>query len=225
MNSTLLVVDTSTEACSVALSIRGVITQRFEIIPRQHTQRIMPMIQDVLSEAGIHLQQCDAIAFGRGPGAFTGLRIAAGIVQGLAYGANLPVIPISTLAALAQGAVRECNAPYVFSAIDARMGEVYWACYKQENGLVSAVNQERVSAPNQVNCTHDVGAASWVGVGTGCEYQAQFALRCTRYAIDRYPRASDMAVLAQTLFANGDMVSAEQAIPVYLRDDVVDQKK
>jgi tRNA threonylcarbamoyladenosine biosynthesis protein TsaB len=216
----LLVIDTSTESCSVALGIESDVIEITEIIPRQHTHRIMPMITQVLAQADVSIKQLDAIAFGRGPGAFTGLRIAAGVVQGLAYGANLPVIPVSTLAALAQGAWREFKTDYVLSAIDARMSEVYWACYQQHNGLMQLIGSEQISPPSLVKPDSALADVQWLGVGTGCEYQTQFQLTMTNTYVDRYPRALDMLTLAQDLFARGCLVSAQEAIPVYLRDNV-----
>jgi tRNA threonylcarbamoyladenosine biosynthesis protein TsaB len=217
----LLVIDTSTEACSVALSVDGDTTEVLEVIPRGHTQRIMPMINEVLAQAAVSLKQLDAIAFGRGPGAFTGLRIAAGVVQGLAYGANLPVIPVSTLASLAQSAVRESEAEYTIAAIDARMSEVYWALYKQDDGLATLIGKEQLTPPQRVTADDQHASVQWIGMGTGCAYQDQFQLKLKNSFVGRYPRARDMATLAQDLWARGCVVSAEHAIPVYLRDDVV----
>jgi tRNA threonylcarbamoyladenosine biosynthesis protein TsaB len=216
----LLVIDTSTEACSVALAIDADVIEVTEIIPRQHTHRIMPMITQVLAQADVSIKQLDAIAFGRGPGAFTGLRIAAGVVQGLAFGANLPVIPISTLAALAQGAWREFKTDYVVSAIDARMSEVYWACYQQQDGLMQLIGNEQISSPPSVTVDGVLADVQWLGVGTGCEFQTQFQLTMTESYVDRYPKAVDMLPLAQDLFARGLVMSAQEAIPVYLRDSV-----
>jgi len=221
----LLVIDTSTEACSVALAIGGDVIEITEIIPRQHTHRIMPMITQVLAQADISIKQLDAIAFGRGPGAFTGLRIAAGVVQGLAFGANLPVIPISTLTALAQGAWREFKTDYVLSAIDARMSEVYWACYQQQDGLMQLISNEQISPPPLVTVDTALADTQWLGVGSGCEYQAQFQLKMVESYLDRYPRALDMLILAQDLFARGCVVSAQEAIPVYLRDNVAQKPR
>lgn len=218
--SRLLVIDTSTEACSVALAIDTDFIEISEIIPRQHTHRIMPMITEVLAQADVSVKELDAIAFGRGPGAFTGLRIAAGVVQGLAFGANLPVIPISTLAALAQGAWREFKTDYVVSAIDARMNEVYWALYQQQNGLMQLIGSEKISSPSLVTTDQLFSNIRWLGVGTGCEYQSQFQLTIADSYTQRYPSALDMLSLAQDLFARGLVVSAQEAIPVYLRDSV-----
>ena len=145
--STLLALDTATEACSVALLHDGKVTSHYEVIPRLHAQRLLPMVQDILGEAGIALSAVDAIAFGRGPGAFTGVRIAIGVVQGLAFALQKPVLPISDLAVLAQRAHREHGAAQVAAAIDARMDEVYWGCYREEAGEMLLQGAEAVLAP------------------------------------------------------------------------------
>ncbi|HED40783.1 MAG TPA: tRNA (adenosine(37)-N6)-threonylcarbamoyltransferase complex dimerization subunit type 1 TsaB, partial [Chromatiales bacterium] len=141
----LLAIDTATEACSAALSINGEISERYEIAPRQHATLILPMIDSLLSEAGITLAQMDAIAFGRGPGAFTGVRIGVGVVQGLAFSIERPVVPVSSLAAMAYGAMAKFNATNVLAGIDARMGEVYWGAYQRSSdGGMREVGEESV---------------------------------------------------------------------------------
>ena len=137
--TTLLALDTATEACSVALLHDGRVLSHYEVIPRMHAQRLLPMIKDLLAEAGVALSAVDGIAFGRGPGAFTGVRIAIGVVQGLAFALERPVLPVSTLAVLAQRALREQGAQQVAAAIDARMDEVYWGCYRAEQGEMRLV--------------------------------------------------------------------------------------
>ena len=122
----LLAIDTAESACSAALLVDGAVLSRMEQAVRGHSERILPMMQSLLSEAGYSLNDLDALAFGRGPGSFTGLRIAAGVIQGSALGAGLPVVPVSTLQTLAQGAFRMHGARQVLSALDARMAEVYW---------------------------------------------------------------------------------------------------
>ena len=137
MSEKILIIDTSTEACSAALSINGQVTSLFEIAPRIHTKLILPMIDQVLKQKNVTVNQLTAIAWGRGPGSFTGVRIGSGIMQGLALGSDKPVLPISTLAAMAQQAIEQANAEYVMAAIDARMGEVYWGLYQNVEGLYS----------------------------------------------------------------------------------------
>jgi hypothetical protein len=164
--TTLLALDTATEACSVALLHDGKVTSHYEVIPRLHAQKLLPMIKQLLADAGVALSAVDAIAFGRGPGAFTGVRIAIGVVQGLAFALERPVLPISNLAALAQGALREHGVQQVAAAIDARMDEVYWGCYRAEQGEMRLVGRRRwwrrrVSLPEGgrrlVRCRHRLG--------------------------------------------------------------------
>ncbi|STF66969.1 protease YeaZ [Escherichia coli] len=128
----ILAIDTATEACSVALWNDGTVSAHFELCPREHTQRILPMVQDILTTSGTSLTDINALAYGRGPGSFTGVRIGIGIAQGLALGAELPMIGVSTLMTMAQGAWRKNGATRVLAAIDARMGEVYWAEYQRD---------------------------------------------------------------------------------------------
>src|SRR5690606_29752792 len=135
------------------------------VAPRLHAQLLLPMIEEILGEAGISLGDVDALVLGRGPGAFTGVRVATGMVQGLAFAANKPVIGISNLAALAQRAWREQGAEQVCAAIDARMDEVYWGCYRLQDGVMTLVDTERVCAPEQVSLAR--GLDNPAGAGTG----------------------------------------------------------
>ena len=144
----LLALDTATEACSAALLVDDAIIERYELAPRRHAALILPMIEAVLAEAGIGVAQLDALAFGCGPGAFTGLRIAAGVAQGIALAGGLPVVPVSTLAAIACHAVARYGVERVAAAIDARMGEVYWGTYRAaRDGGVVLMGAERVCSP------------------------------------------------------------------------------
>jgi tRNA threonylcarbamoyladenosine biosynthesis protein TsaB len=219
----VLALETATEACSASLAIDGDIRERFAVAPRGHSQLILPMVDELLAEAGIALAQVDALAFGRGPGAFTGLRIAVGVAQGIAFGADLPVVPVSTLAALAQG----CEADAVLAAIDARMDEVYWGAYRRNAaGLMQASGAETVAAPARVEVPE---GADWVGAGSGWgAYEAGLSAACAGHVhswhAEALPHARDVARLGMAAAAAGQTVSAEQALPVYLRDEVAWQK-
>ena len=150
----LLAIDTATEGCSAALLIDNKMAVRMDVQPRKHAELILPMLDELLSEAGLSVSQLDALAFGRGPGAFTGVRIATGVIQGVAFAADLPVVPVSTLRALAQRTYNEYNHTNVLTAFDARMDEVYWAAYQlDDNGLMSLVGEEAVLSPDDVSCT------------------------------------------------------------------------
>ena len=220
----ILALDTSTEACSAAVLCDGSVYERHEIAPRRHAELILPMVDTVLAQAGIGLDGLDAIAFGRGPGAFTGVRIAAGVTQGLALGAGLPVIPVSSLAALAQPALG--NGAIVVPATDARMGEVYWAAYGSgRDGLVTPLADEQVTSPDAVQVP-STGQIFGVGSGWGTYRERLERIlhgRITRIDPDRFPLAKDILPLAVRDYNAGRCVSAEQALPVYLRDNVVRQ--
>ena len=213
----ILALDTSTEACSVAIWVDGAIIERFK--HERHSEHILPMVQEVLAEAGLSLTQLDAIAFGRGPGSFTGLRIAAGVVQGLAFGANLPVVPVSSLAVLAQGV----GAPKVLAAMDARMHQVYWGAYARDaGGLMELTGEEIVIAPQAVPLTEEEG---WAGAGSGWDQYSPMLLtrlggRVKEWRKQCYPHAGDVARLGAAGFARGEMVSPEKALPIYIRDEI-----
>lgn len=216
----LLALDTATEACSAALFIDGKTISRYEFAPRRHAELILAMVNDLLAEAGMAIRQLDCLAFGRGPGAFTGVRIAAGVIQGLAFAADLAVVPVSTLAILAQGAIGRSE--YLFSAIDARMAEIYWCLFRAENQLVQAVTDEAVSKPDQVTIPGD---NTWYGVGSGWKSYREILLdvagrNLSGHDGDTYPHARDIIPLAVADFTAGRAVPAEQALPVYLRNRV-----
>lgn len=231
MTQKILAIDTSSEACSVALNCEGEVVERFTDQPRKHAELVLPMVDEVLSEAGFKLDQLDAIAFGQGPGSFTGLRIAAGTVQGLAFGADLPVVPISSLASLAHRAYRENGWQHIHVALDARMSEVYWGSYSvNEKGQANLIGLECVCKPEQV-----VGAANvqvsegFFGVGSGWVYKSQLepfvgTLKDCDSAL--LPHARDVLDLALLIFAQaGDsnragLLAAHEVAPVYLRNNV-----
>lgn len=221
--TTLLALDTATEACSVALLHEGKVLSHYEVIPRLHAQKLLPMIQTLLAEAGIALSAVDAIAFGRGPGAFTGVRIAIGVVQGLAFALERPVLPVSNLALLAQRALREHGAEQVAAAIDARMDEVYWGCYQQSAGEMRLLGNEAVLAPEQVSLPAGVGG-DWFGAGTGWGYAERLPVAVSGQDAGLLPHALDLLTLAQFAWARGEGIAADQAQPVYLRDKVATPK-
>lgn len=221
--TTLLALDTATEACSVALLRDGRVLSHYEVIPRLHAQRLLPMIQQLLGEAGIALSAVDALAFGRGPGAFTGVRIAVGVVQGLAFALDRPVLPVSTLATIAQRAMREHAAEQVAVAIDARMDEVYWGCYRASEGEMQLLGSEAVLPPEQACLPRDA-AGEWFAAGTGWCYAERIGLLPRGQDADLLPHAEDLLRLAAFAWQRGEAVDADQAQPVYLRDNVATPK-
>ncbi|WP_058912920.1 tRNA (adenosine(37)-N6)-threonylcarbamoyltransferase complex dimerization subunit type 1 TsaB [Entomohabitans teleogrylli] len=224
----ILAIDTATEACSVALWLNGTTLSHFELCPREHTRRILPMVRDILNQGDISLSQLSALAFGRGPGSFTGVRIGIGIAQGLALGAELPMIGVSTLATMAQGAWRKTGATRVLAAIDARMGEVYWAEYQRdEQGVWYGEESEAVLKPEAVSARLRQLSGSWVTVGTGWQAWPEMAAGCGLDIQDGQillPAAEDMLPLACVKLARQETVAVEKAEPVYLRNEVAWKK-
>lgn len=217
----LIALDTSTEACSVALAVGEEKLERYKVLRRGHAEFILEMVDQVLAEAGLALTALDGLSFCRGPGSFTGVRIGVGVAQGLAFGADLPVVPVSTLAALAQGVHREHGAERILAAIDARMSEVYWAAYTVDReGLVVPQTEEAVAAPERVRLPD---AEPWIGAGTGWGAQREaLAVGCAVRECypEQLPRALDCLPLAARMHARGEMLPAEEALPIYLRDRV-----
>ena len=228
MSARILALDTATEACSGALLNQQQIDARFEIAPRDHTQRILPLIEELLLAQQLDLTQLDALAFGRGPGSFTGVRIGIGIAQGLALGAALPMIGISTLATLAEGAWRLQGATRVLTAIDARMGEVYWAEYQRdESGVWQGETSESVLSPEAALTRMQALSGEWMTAGTG--WQAYPALQqghaLTLHASEvTLPAAEDMLPLATLALQQGMTLQPENAEPTYLRNEVAWKK-
>ena len=215
----LLAFETATEACSVALWLDGEVRERFDLAPRRHAELALPWAESLLAEAGVAKSSLDAIAVGRGPGAFTGVRLAIAIAQGIALALDRPVVPVSTLAALAM----QARGPRVLAAIDARMGEVYAGAFRRDGDDVVALDAERVVAPGNVALPDD--ANDWFGVGTGFAavegaLQASLAQRVTRIDANALPHAADVARLAVHAFERGEAVAPERAEPAYLRDNV-----
>ncbi len=224
----ILALDTATENCSVALLIGRRLIAREQLLDHGHAEHILPMVDELLKEANVSLGALSAIAFGRGPGSFTGVRLAASVTQGLAFGAGLPVVPVSDLRALAQR-VMELDAAVtrVLVCNDARMHEVYWGCFERlaPEGFAAAAQDEHVGKPAAV-----ILPASWSGAravhaaGSGFaaypELRSALAGHLDRVHDGLLPRAAEIARLAAREVAGGRVLPAEQALPVYLRDDV-----
>ena len=221
----ILALDTATEACSVALGIGDRTIERYVELERGHAEQILPMVDAVLAEAGLDLSQLDALAFGRGPGGFTGVRLAASVVQGLAFGAGLGVVPVSDLAAIAQRVIQlDPGARRVLVANDARMREVYWAEFEIGGGP-ALVGEERVNAPADVIASGSPGTP-WVAAGRGLGAWPELAERCRAAGAtlrpDLLPRASEILTLARPRVAAGQLLDPADAVPVYVRDRVAE---
>ena len=228
----ILAIETASEACSATLQIShesdSQVYSRIETTPRQHAKLILSMLDEVLEDGGIALSDIDAVAFGRGPGAFTGLRIAAGVAQGVALSVDKRVVPVSTLAALARQTLDDNNKK-VIVAMDARMGEVYWAVFKNNDGEVELIGEEQVSKPQEMfdKATANLeDEAQVLAVGSGWDvYKDElFANGKPKNLIhleNKFPTALDIASLAVPLFEAGNAaVKPEDAQPVYIRNDV-----
>jgi tRNA threonylcarbamoyladenosine biosynthesis protein TsaB len=223
----LLAIDTSADACSAALSWSGRLDQRLELAPRRHGELILEMMDGLLESAGIALAALEAIAFGRGPGSFTGVRIACAVAQGAAFGAGLPTVPVSTLAAIAQGEHRRSGRHRLLVSLDARMGEVYWGTYEiGVDGIARPSGPELVCPPGQVPLPE---AGGWWGLGSGWGAHAQALEERLASCLEGTSpgaicEAQDLVPLATAAARVGGLVAAELARPVYLRDRVTDRR-
>jgi len=226
----ILCVDSSTEACSVAVLSQNekqqIVTDQYMFAPREHTAKILPTVQAVLQEAGLRLADIDVIAYGRGPGSFTGVRIGISIAQGLAYGIEKPMVGISTLQAMAQQAYKEEQVSDVYAAIDARMGEVYFAHYQLNNELMVLVDQEVVIKPDELLALALNVAENSVLVGSGWAAYPQLMeyFNASRKLDIEYPSAKQMLDQALYCVEHSLTVLPELATPVYLRDKVTWKK-
>ena len=215
----VLAVDTATEACSAALLSRGVVYRRFAVAPRQHHSLIFEMCQAVLAEAKIEFAELNALVYGCGPGSFTGVRIAASLVQALAYAHALPVVAISDLQAVALQALEQNGKTQVLVAMDARMGEVYYGYFEKDGDLVKAVSNESVASPEKLEVPD-----TFKGIGAGTAWQLyrdelekSLGSRLVQWYAPELPQAATLLRLAMPRLAAADTLSADQALPVYLR--------
>lgn len=217
----LLAIDTSGASCSAALIYNQEVFSEFTLMERQQANQILPMIDRLLMQAKVSLNQLDALAFSCGPGSFTGIRLAASVIQGLAYACNLPVVAISTLQILAQGAYRALDAKNVLVAIDARMDEVYWGAYQlASDGLMHSSSMDQRCKPALIEplslCDN------WLGIGDGWQTYAELLrTRISGYIeinANCYPDAKDLAILATTEFLAGNLLKPENALPTYFHE-------
>ena len=221
----LLAIETSSDVGSVALLVEEKLEQQRIETPREQTERILPMIAELLATAGLPLETLDGIAFGRGPGSFTGLRVAAAVAQGLGLAVNLPLLPVSSLAAMAQGMWRTEQQERSLVAIDARMGEVYWGAYEIRDGVAELLGTEHLSEPGSVAWT---GAGAWGAVGNGFDVYADalsgIVTAASSVQVARQPSAADLLPQALADLRDGKTRPAEDATPVYLRDETAWQR-
>jgi|TARA_Y100000310_G_scaffold300337_1_gene335945 tRNA threonylcarbamoyladenosine biosynthesis protein TsaB len=217
----VLALDTSTEACTVALQCGSDIDEMFRIIPRAHNQQILPMLQAIIARAELQLQDLDLFVVGRGPGSFTGLRIATGVVQGLAFGLDKPVVQVSTLACLAQGQYRTGGQRQIMVALHARQEEIYWGCFEVADGTACAVGKEDVLHCRDLKLPKQ---GDWFGVGNGWRHrdliEKAIGVEVEGVELDAYPVGRDLLVLGIRDHLQGRSVAAEAVRPVYLREKV-----
>lgn len=223
----ILAIDTATEACSAALNIDGEITSEYQLAPREHTQLILNMIESLLADSGLCMSDLDALAFGRGPGSFTGVRIATGVIHGIAFARDLPVVPVSTLASIAQSTYNDHQVEKVVAGIDARMGGVYWGCYQlANNGLMQLKGTEQVSPPGDVFIPEGQDSKTpWVGSGSAWKPYKEELITSLNGAVtkafdDYFPSSASIVQLAAYEYQQGNAVDAAKAQPIYLRNDV-----
>ncbi len=219
-----LAIDASTEACSVALLYDNNVFSRFDMCPQSHSLMLLPMVDEVLKEADCKLADLDGLIFGQGPGSFTGVRIGVGVAQGLAFAADLQVVGVSTLQAMAQQAYRKHQQNDVVSATDARMSEIYTGHFiLDEKQIMSAVQKEMVIAPDLAKECYPELSSSVYGVGTGWQAYEE-AINIAKSNVGepeiQFPDAIDMLTIGIDAFVQNKGVSAEHAQPVYVRDTV-----
>ena len=219
----ILAVETATDACSAALYLDGNISECWQLAPKIHTQLILPMVDKLMMDAGLVPNQLDALAFGCGPGSFTGVRIATGVIQGIAFGADLPVLPVSTLAAIAQDFFDNHPEDVAFTALDARMNELFWGVYQRNSqGFATLLGNEAVLPASEIvfPSINGVGLGSgWLAYKSSLMTQSGgHVLHCLTDEI--WPKAKALVHLAAYHFQQGLAVSIEEALPVYLRDKV-----
>lgn len=222
----ILALDTCTESCSAALLYEGKLFNRVEMTQRGHSELILGMMDTLFKQAQTTISSVNVLAFGRGPGSFTGVRVGVGVAQGIAFARDIPVVAISSLAAVAQDAADKLQIEFIAVAMDARMGEIYCASYRVVEGMVQLVDQERVCPPEDFLPASD---QMWCGVGTGWGVyneilRSNFGEKLEQVSIEHYPQSANIIKLAQVEIDAGQLLAAEQAMPVYLRNNVAKKK-
>ncbi len=222
----ILALDTCTEVCSAALTINGQLHTLNEPTQRGHSDLILGMFDTLFEQSNSTIADVQAVAFGRGPGSFTGVRVGVGVAQGVAFARDIPVIPISTLSAVAQHAIEQENAEFIAVAMDARMGEVYAAHFENKNGLAVLLDEEQVCPPEHFKPLNN---NTWFAAGTGWrEFEstlnAQFIDNLAGSNHTLLPNAASIIKLAEAAAERGQLIPAEQALPVYLRNNVAKKK-
>lgn len=222
----ILAIDTSTSACSLGLQVGDTMHLQMEQLGRSHSREILPRIDALLTQAGVSRQSLDLLVFGKGPGSFTGLRIAAGMVQGLGYGLDIPVVPVSTLACMAQGRYRRHADEHVMVAQHARMNEVFYGAFEVVEGIATLIGKEQVCDAGQVPM---LPPAHWTGIGDGWHLRDSLEVAAGQkmHAIESesYPEPEDLLRLGMHEFAEGRSIPAMQARPEYLREQVAEKMK
>ena len=228
----ILAIDASTEACSVALLNGDEITERYQLAPREHAKLLLPMVDELLSDSDLRLSQLDAIACNTGPGAFTGIRIAVSVAQGLAYGANLPTIGLSSLANLALNGYDQSNKQYWLTAIDARMNEVYFSAYQINNGEIVSVSTEEVIPPSEIKFGEllakvDQNSLGLIGSGWQAYADGMFVQGLSKQLLleDNFPSAKYAFNEAKLALQNNKLLKPEDLQPTYLRNNVAKKAK
>lgn len=231
----IIAIDTALSSCSVALCNHGTVTILREPKPREHIRLVLPMIDELLTNCGLSVHDLDAVAFSQGPGSFTGLRIGTGVVQGLAFGAGIPVMPVSTLRVLAQAVIDSqplLSDQFVMPVIDARMGDVYWGLYRNFQGRATSVLADAVSRPCDIGNggldfadTGEFGSGVAFGVGDGWQFRSEIPVHPGQIDEHLAADAEQVLVLAVDAFSRGEAVPVEQVEPVYLRDKVSWKKR
>jgi len=221
----ILAIDTATPACSVALLRGEELLTRHKLASREHTRLLLPMVDELLNEAAMELSEVDVIAFTAGPGSFTGIRIGFGVVQGLAFGADLPVLPVSSLETLAYTAIRKLQLPsntHIIPMFDARMSEIYWAQFYYNSDHLKRIHEDSLCAPEnlEIELVDPV-----IVVGDGWNYSKKIALAPGKTEIALLPEAQDILTIARPLIKAGKTMPIEQAAPIYLRDKITWKKR